>query len=45
MQFDYTSDFDNHGVLYWLGTKKMTTPWRNPGQLGIVEVGTVLLDS
>ena len=40
MDFDYEADFDCNGVLYWLGTKRLTTPWRNPGQLGIVEVSS-----
>jgi len=35
--FVYVSDFDTNGLLYWLGTKKLSAPWRNPHSLGVVE--------
>jgi E3 ubiquitin-protein ligase HECTD1 len=28
--FEYSSDFDEKGVLYWIGTKRGTARWRNP---------------
>eukprot|EP01006_Ploeotia_vitrea_P049935 TRINITY_DN67395_c8_g1_i1.p1 TRINITY_DN67395_c8_g1~~TRINITY_DN67395_c8_g1_i1.p1 ORF type:complete len:1605 (+),score=973.64 TRINITY_DN67395_c8_g1_i1:233-5047(+) len=38
LQFRYESDFDQNGILYWLGTRKFTAPWRNPAETGIIEV-------
>ncbi|KAH3743188.1 K+ channel tetramerization subfamily protein [Pelomyxa schiedti] len=34
----YTSDFDENGLLYWIGTKGKTGTWHNPHGLGEVEV-------
>ncbi|KJH41368.1 HECT-domain protein [Dictyocaulus viviparus] len=35
----YTSDFDEQGVIYWLGTNaKTATDWTNPASIGIVQV-------
>ncbi len=28
--FEYSGDFDEKGVLYWIGTKGATAKWRNP---------------
>jgi hypothetical protein len=28
--FEYSYDFDDKGVLYWIGTKGGTAKWRNP---------------
>ena len=28
--FEYSYDFDEKGVLYWIGTKGATAKWRNP---------------
>ncbi|KIH67050.1 HECT-domain protein [Ancylostoma duodenale] len=35
----YTSDFDEQGVIYWLGTNGRTaSDWTNPATIGIVQV-------
>jgi E3 ubiquitin-protein ligase HECTD1 len=31
-------DFDENGILYWLGTKMGTSAWSNPAELGLVQV-------
>ena len=36
--FEYQSDFDKNGVLYWLGTKGGARPWQNPADAGAVKV-------
>ncbi|XP_066599740.1 E3 ubiquitin-protein ligase HECTD1 isoform X2 [Prorops nasuta] len=37
--FKYQHDFDDNGVLYWIGTNAKTCPeWVNPGQYGLVVV-------
>ena len=34
-------DFDENGILYWLGTNGKSAPdWINPGFVGIVSVST-----
>lgn len=39
MTFRYQSDFDENGVIYWIGTNgKTASEWTNPGQYGIVNV-------
>ncbi|XP_053597850.1 E3 ubiquitin-protein ligase HECTD1 isoform X1 [Microplitis demolitor] len=39
MTFQYSHDFDENGVLYWIGTNAKTSPeWVNPGQYGLVVV-------
>ena len=43
LTFDYSYDFDECGVLYWLGTRHRTAPWRNPDDLGLVKVTSVPL--
>jgi len=30
LEFNWASDFDENGILYYLGTRGLTTPWRNP---------------
>jgi len=30
LTFEYSHDFDDRGVLYWIGTKGGTAKWRNP---------------
>lgn len=37
-QFKYSSDFDTNGLLYYLGTKKYTTKYMNPYDIGMVSV-------
>lgn len=34
----HVSDFDENGLMYWLGTKGKTTAWQNPHTLGAVTV-------
>jgi len=36
--FTYSSDFDKGGILYYLGTNKLTTAYQNPNGLGKVKV-------
>ena len=43
LTFDYAYDFDECGLLYWLGTRHRTGPWRNPDDLGLVRVTSVPL--
>ncbi|CAD6233691.1 GSCOCG00007258001-RA-CDS [Cotesia congregata] len=39
MTFQYSHDFDENGILYWIGTNAKTSPeWVNPGQYGLVVV-------
>ncbi|WKY07585.1 hypothetical protein Q1695_007222 [Nippostrongylus brasiliensis] len=39
IRLTYTSDFDEQGVIYWLGTNGRTTAdWTNPASIGIVQV-------
>ncbi|KAJ8668132.1 hypothetical protein QAD02_009795 [Eretmocerus hayati] len=39
LAFKYQHDFDENGVLYWIGTNAKTYPeWVNPGQYGLVVV-------
>ncbi|XP_031782612.1 E3 ubiquitin-protein ligase HECTD1 isoform X2 [Nasonia vitripennis] len=39
INFKYQHDFDENGVLYWIGTNAKTCPeWVNPGQYGLVIV-------
>eukprot|EP00475_Leptophrys_vorax_P022175 TRINITY_DN30176_c0_g1_i1.p1 TRINITY_DN30176_c0_g1~~TRINITY_DN30176_c0_g1_i1.p1 ORF type:complete len:1071 (+),score=235.80 TRINITY_DN30176_c0_g1_i1:49-3213(+) len=36
--FRHSSDFDTNGLLYYLGSKGLSEPWRNPMDLGEVIV-------
>ncbi|XP_011267642.1 E3 ubiquitin-protein ligase HECTD1 isoform X4 [Camponotus floridanus] len=37
--FKYQHDFDENGLLYWIGTNAKTCPeWVNPGQYGLVVI-------
>ena len=37
----YTGDFDQHGVIYWIGTNGLTTPeWVNPSKTALIFVTT-----
>lgn len=36
----YTSDFDLNGVLYYLGTRKLTQTWSNPAEIGVVKLSS-----
>lgn len=36
--FKFVSNFDENGVLWWLGSKQGTSAWKNPMELGLVEV-------
>eukprot|EP01124_Arcella_intermedia_P001915 TRINITY_DN11062_c0_g1_i4.p1 TRINITY_DN11062_c0_g1~~TRINITY_DN11062_c0_g1_i4.p1 ORF type:complete len:370 (+),score=103.93 TRINITY_DN11062_c0_g1_i4:3-1112(+) len=36
--FKFVSDFDENGILYWLGTKEGKEPYSNPVDIGLVNV-------
>lgn len=36
--FKYQSDFDENGLIYFIGTNGKSTEWVNPGQYGLVSV-------
>lgn len=36
--FKHQSDFDENGLIYFIGTNGKTTEWVNPGQYGLVSV-------
>ncbi|GMS95260.1 hypothetical protein PENTCL1PPCAC_17435, partial [Pristionchus entomophagus] len=37
LTFTYTSDFDENGIIYWLGTNaKSESEWTNPASVGVV---------
>ena len=39
INFTYQSDFDNNGLMYWIGTNGNTvSEWVNPAQFGLVVV-------
>merc|ERR1719228_2962843 len=39
VNFEYQSDFDNEGLIYWIGTNGRTSSdWVNPAQYGLVVV-------
>lgn len=38
LEFHYESDFDQNGVLFYIGTKGLKQPYQNPAQLGLVKV-------
>ncbi|KAK0408812.1 hypothetical protein QR680_004174 [Steinernema hermaphroditum] len=38
LSFSYQSDFDEEGILYWIGTNGRTTEWVNPASVGVVNV-------
>ncbi|XP_023244989.1 E3 ubiquitin-protein ligase HECTD1 isoform X2 [Copidosoma floridanum] len=39
LTFKYQHDFDDSGLIYWIGTNAKTSPeWVNPGQYGLVVV-------
>ncbi|XP_044007994.1 E3 ubiquitin-protein ligase HECTD1 isoform X1 [Aphidius gifuensis] len=39
LTFQYQHDFDENGIIYWIGTNgKTTNEWINPGQYGLVVV-------
>ncbi|XP_012253549.2 E3 ubiquitin-protein ligase Ufd4 isoform X9 [Athalia rosae] len=39
MTFKYQHDFDENGLIYWIGTNaKTSSEWVNPGQYGLVVV-------
>jgi E3 ubiquitin-protein ligase HECTD1 len=39
MSFSYAHDFDENGLLYWIGTNgKTALDWVNPAQYGLVVV-------
>jgi len=38
MEFKYETDFDEKGIVWFIGTQQYTQPWRNPGQFGDVRV-------
>ena len=41
LTFTHMQDFDENGILYWLGTNGKSIPdWVNPGSVGILSVST-----
>jgi len=38
LEFIPSYDFDTNGIIYWLGTNRGTSPWKNPGIRGSVRV-------
>ncbi|CAB3409028.1 unnamed protein product [Caenorhabditis bovis] len=39
LKFSYTSDFDEQGIIYWLGTNGGTvSEWTNPATINVVKV-------
>jgi hypothetical protein len=38
MEFIYTSDFDNKGIMYYLGTNGYTESWINPHDRNVIKV-------
>jgi hypothetical protein len=38
MQLNYQSDFDQNGLLYYIGTNGLTKEWVNPAKHGLVSV-------
>ena len=39
IQFNHQRDFDENGIIFWIGTNgKTTTEWVNPAQVGLVMV-------
>jgi len=36
--FVYQGDFDNNGIIHWLGCRKGTASWKNPAQIGVLRV-------
>ena len=36
--FYYTKDFDECGILHFLGTDWRTAPWKNPAEMGVVQI-------
>jgi hypothetical protein len=45
VRFAYTSDFDTHGILYYLGTQQRTHNYSNPLDIGAVRVLSAPLKS
>jgi hypothetical protein len=35
---EHRQDFDDQGLIYWVGTNGCTHPWVNPGQLGLMSI-------
>ena len=41
MKFDYTNDFDENGILYWIGTNgKTVNEWVNPVQFNLISINS-----
>jgi E3 ubiquitin-protein ligase HECTD1 len=41
MTFTHERDFDDNGIIYWIGTNGgTTTEWVNPAQVGLVVVSS-----
>jgi hypothetical protein len=39
-KFEYVSDFDKNGLLYWIGTSEGEKPWTNPFSVGQIVITT-----
>nr|XP_014275679.1 E3 ubiquitin-protein ligase HECTD1 isoform X5 [Halyomorpha halys] len=40
LTFRHQHDFDENGIIYWIGTNSKTSEWVNPGQFGLVVVSS-----
>jgi len=39
LEFKYSSDFDENGIIFWIGTNAHTVPeWTNPALLGMINI-------
>ncbi|TKR70253.1 hypothetical protein L596_022299 [Steinernema carpocapsae] len=38
ISFNYQSDFDEEGILYWIGSNAKASEWVNPASVGVVNV-------
>jgi hypothetical protein len=36
--FEYSHDFDENGVIYWLATGRKKSPWKNPALTGAIKI-------
>jgi hypothetical protein len=35
-QFTYSHDFDNQGIIHYIGTRLGTAKWMNPAEIGLI---------
>jgi hypothetical protein len=36
--FEYSYDFDENGIIYWLATGRKKSPWKNPALTGVIKI-------